>query len=67
MKKYSKGKRQQNKAAKKEKHAAAHSTVVDPTLRIRKRVSGKDSIVSQATAPTCIAGAGDSSPTSIFK
>lgn len=66
MKKYSKGKRQQNKEAKKQA-AAASSGPGEATLRLRRRVSGRDSIVSQATAPTNIALAGDSSPVSLFK
>lgn len=50
MKKYSKGKRQQNKEAKKQKAANGSS---DPAhLKLKKRVSGKDSIVSEVTAPT---------------
>jgi len=52
MKKYSKGKRQQNKEAK--KAAALGSTDLPSSLRLKKRVSGAVSIDSQVTAPTNI-------------
>ena len=52
MKKYSKGKRQQNKEAK--KAAALGSTEQLSALKLKKRVSGAVSMDSQATAPTNI-------------
>ena len=61
MKKYSKGKRQMNKEAKRQA-AAQVSTENQGMLKIKKRVSGRDSIVSQATAPSNINPSGGASP-----
>lgn len=59
MKKYSKDKRQQNKEARK---ATKQSNEAGQSLKIKKRVSGRDSIVSMVTAPTNVTPVGDTSP-----
>jgi len=59
MKKYSKDKRQQNKEARKQ---TKQSNEPSQSLKIKKRVSGRDSIVSMVTAPTNVTPVGDTSP-----
>ena len=64
MKKYSKDKRQQNKEARKQtkKDSASKDDVAQ--LKLKRRVSAKDSIVSDFTAPTYITPPSESSPKS---